>query len=315
MHFLTLLPLLALSTALPQLHPRQTPSPANSTLIYQLPGTSPWIETLTIRSNGQILLNRLDIPEIWGLDPTTTPATGSKIISLPSALGLTGITEISTDVFAVVAGNFSVSTFATGAGSWALYKVDLTGATPKSTLVTTLPEVEFGIGVTPFTGGNGTKVFLADAGKGSLYSVDMTTGKYEVLLTDPTMKAPASAFIQEGIHGLKYNFGYLYFTNTFGGTLNKIQIDTVTGKPVGSVVQVATGLNGPEDFSIAASGVAQVNVMSDGKVVKIDNTGKVTDLITAKGCTSNAVNWGLGDEGLLFIATTGGAVLSAPAPL
>ncbi len=274
--------------------------------IYKLPGSA-WIENLVVRPNGQLLLARLDTPELWSYDPAAK--TGAKVVGFSGALSLTGIAELTPDVYAVITGNFSTRGFSVKSGSWAVWTVDLTGAAPKATLVKLVPESGFFIGVTPLDKDN---VLIADAGKATLYKMQLSTGAYSVVLTDASMKAPAQGSLVEGVHGLKYSNGTAYFTNTFGGGFYKVAIDAASGKATDKPVQIAS-LNMAEDFVLAPDGsgafyVAQPNANA---VAKITADGRSSKAATASSCSSVAFGRGATDKSTLYIATTNGAVFSA----
>lgn len=62
------------------------------TSIYTFSGSGAWIEGMAVRSNGHLLLNRLDVAELWDVDPVTK--TGTKLLSFPGAKSMAGITEV-----------------------------------------------------------------------------------------------------------------------------------------------------------------------------------------------------------------------------
>ncbi|KAL1841008.1 hypothetical protein VTK73DRAFT_3601 [Phialemonium thermophilum] len=290
------------------IRPRQ-----DATQIAQLGG---WVETMTARSNGHLLLNRLDVPELWTVNPATQEA--SKVLSIPGVLGLTGVAEVAPDVFAVVAGNFSTKTFDIGEGSYAVYRVDLSAPSatpPTAALVQRIPEGAFLLGAASL---DNDTVFVADAGTGALYTLTLSTGAYAVVLADATtMRAPASAAIREGIHGVKYRDGALYFTNAFGGTFDRLAVDPATGKPAtstdGGVAQVAVirrDLQGPEDFALAADGSAYVAMINGGAVVKVAPDGTTEKVATASSATTCVLGRTDKDRDTLYVATSDGAVLS-----
>jgi len=280
---------------------------AAATSIYKSTSSSAWIEGMAVRSNGNVLLNRLDVPELWSIDPVTK--VGTKLLTFTGAASLAGITEISPDIFAVVTGNFNTKSFAVKAGSWSVYKVDLTGATPTQTLVKSVPESGFFVGLATF---NNDTIFIADAGKGSLYKMTISTGDYSVVITDPSMKAPSGALIEEGIHGIKYYNGNVYFSSTFGDTFSKVAIDPVTAK-AGAVTSILTSLQGPEDFAIGPDGTSYLAVMTKGQVLKITLDGKSSIAGTVASCTAVAFGRTDKDKGTLYVATSGGALFSIPA--
>ncbi|ORY59655.1 uncharacterized protein BCR38DRAFT_488672 [Pseudomassariella vexata] len=279
----------------------------SGTTIATLPNDA-WIESIFARSNGQLLLSRLDTPELWTLDPSAKQT--SKLAGFPNALGLTGITEISPDVFAVVSGNMTVKgSISYTPGTWGVWKVDLTSSDPKTTFVKQIPEAGFLIGVTPF---NNDTVLVADAGKGSLYQLSISTGAYSVVLSDATMKAASNAPIAEGIHGIKYSNGTVYFTNTFGNGFYKVAIDPTTGKSTSSVTPVLASVTNPEDFVLGADGSAFMATLSAG-VIKVTPDGKSSRVVSTSSPSSCAFGRGAGDKGTLYISTSSGTVSSIDA--
>lgn len=295
-YILALVASLASATVLP----RQS-SAASS--VYKLSGNA-WIETVAVRSNGDILLARLDVPELWSVNPSTK--AGSKLLSFTGGIALTGLTELSPDVFAVVVGNITVrGAISVKAGSWAVWKVDLTGSSPKANLVKAVPESGFFIGVTPF---NNDTIFIADAGKGAVVKIKISTGEYSTVLADPTMKAPSSAAIQEGIHGIQYHDGQLFFTNTFGNSYNKIAVDKTTGK-VGAVTPIKTAMSSPEGFTLGPDGTAYMAQMSGG-VIKITSDGKQSSVASVSSASCAAFGRTDKDKNTLYVSTSNGALMS-----
>ena len=295
--------LVALATASASIIPRQAASQ-----VAQLGG---WVECLAVRSNGAILATRLDVPELWTVDPVTK--TSSRVTSFPNALGLTGVAEISPDVFVVVAGNFSTTTFDIGNGSWSVWKVDLTGATPKQTLLKAVPEAGFLLGATAF---NNDTAFIADAGNGALYRFSITTGDYEIVLQDPTMKAPTGAFISEGIHGVRYipQSGSVFFTNTFGSTFNMFDVDKTTGKPTSSVKIITTKVETPEDLAII-EGTAFIMSLNGGGIFSVTPDGLSTKIVEVQSGSTVAIGRGATDKKALYFATSSGSISVVSSPL
>jgi len=262
-----------------------------------------WLEIIAVRANGQLLLPHTNVPELWSFSPETKTAT--RLLTFSGALGLTGITELSPDVFAVMAGNFSTRSMSVRAGSWAVWKVDLTAATPKATLVKRVPESGFFLGTTTLS--NDT-ILIADAGKGALYKMNVDTGDYGVVLADKSMDRNGQL---AGIHGLHYIDGYAYYTNTFGGGFWKLKVDSSTGKASGSPTQI-TAVRNPEDFAMAPGGVFYVGRMTGG-VNKVTADGKTTPFVNVQSPTGVVFGRGEKDKTILYISTAGGAVFSANA--
>jgi hypothetical protein len=86
--------------------------------VWQFPNGT-FVENLAVRSNGQILATLLSVPELYQVDPI-----GGRhpqlIHRFPMVTGLTGITEVEKDVFVVIAGNWSLKTFASTPGLYSM---------------------------------------------------------------------------------------------------------------------------------------------------------------------------------------------------
>jgi hypothetical protein len=74
----------------------------------------------------------------------------------------------------------------------------------------------------------------------------------DMMLQDPSIKAPASFFISEGIHGLRYlrNSETAFLTSTSGSTFNRYSVDKTTESPTGNVSTVTTSVNASEDLAL-----------------------------------------------------------------
>lgn len=89
--------------------------------VYQFPNPT-WVENLAVRSNGHLLLTLLSTPDLYQLDPNSGSTAGAKLVyHFPEYTGLCGIVEIENDVFAVVAGNLTLSPFFSIKGMCILY--------------------------------------------------------------------------------------------------------------------------------------------------------------------------------------------------
>lgn len=78
--------------------------------VWQFPNDT-WIENIAVRSNGQLLVTLLTVPELYQVDPAG--AQEPKLVyRFPQALGLFGIAELETDVFGVISSNFTAGKIA-----------------------------------------------------------------------------------------------------------------------------------------------------------------------------------------------------------
>jgi hypothetical protein len=262
-----------------------------------------WIEVIAARSNGELLLPYTHKPELWSLNPQTNKTT--KIATFPNAWGLTGITEVSHDFWAVSAGNFSTTNFTLQRGSWSVWTVDLRGKEPKTTFVKQIPGSGFFIGSTPLGHNN---IMIADAGQGILFKMNVLTGDYSVISNDTSMSPNGGL---AGIHGVHWVKGHAYYTNTFGGGFWKIKVDH-SGKAIGAPTQIAP-FTRPEDFAFTPDGSAYAGMMTGG-IWKISPDGNVTKFVDVEPPTSVVFGRGKNDKSVLYISTAKGDLFKATVP-
>ena len=105
-----------------------SPSPNPIQTIYKFPNET-WVENIAVRSSGQLLVTLATTPDVYQIDPfsspTGAPSTATLIHSFPDATSTSGIVEIQPDIFAVAVGNWSTATFSTTNGSYSVWKLDL----------------------------------------------------------------------------------------------------------------------------------------------------------------------------------------------
>lgn len=182
-------------------------------------------------------------------------------------------------------------------------------------LVKEVPEAGFLIGATVF---NNDTVFVADAGSGALYRISMSTGEHSVVLQDPTMKAPAGSFINEGIHGVKYvpQTGSVYFSNTFGSSISKFDVDRTTGKPIvfSGVTTITAKVETPEDL-VVIDGTAFAMSLGGGGIFKVTPNGKSSKLVDVVSGSSVAFGRGATDKKTLYFSNSSGAISAVPISL
>jgi sugar lactone lactonase YvrE len=238
------------------------------------------IENIAVRSNGQILATNMNSANLYAVDAVAK--TSSTAVVVTGASGLSGIGEYAPDLFAVIGGK-------------GIYKVDFTGATPKSSLIKTITEASNLNGLAVFS--NDT-VLVADAGKGNVYRFNVNTGEYSVALTDPTM-APSGG-IPFGIDGIKYSNGVVWYTNIFKNSFHKVAVDA-TGKATGAVTTLWTNLMG-DDLCIGPNGHIYVATNGKNSVVEVDPAvGKPNAVASVTGSTSCAFGRTDKDKDVLYV--------------
>ena len=180
-----------LAFALPT--PESTP-PAH--IVWQ-PSTpkNAWLECLTSRSNGDLLVTRYDTGEIWTVNPITEQAT--LVYAFPAGANVNsslGIDEYEDDVFAFNAGQVTPGDRFPIHGTWSVWSIDLKNWTasaangsraPSVSRIAKVPEALMLNGLTvlnpatttgPRAKGNASSptLLLADSTAGILYSINAT---------------------------------------------------------------------------------------------------------------------------------------------
>lgn len=280
--------------------------------IYQLSSQPTWFENIFIRPNGTVLATRLDIPEVWAIDPVTS--TGSSLIQLPlaeddSTNALTGICELSPDVFAIGAGVYDI-TGGTGPkqGSFSIWLADLTRDKPRVTKIADMPEIVIN-GIARW---DEQTVLVTDCLNGKIYRLDISSGSYSIALEDETMTLPPNAPFPICINGLKVHRTatqtYVYYTNTTRQSVYRLPV-TPALEPAGPAETLASGLL-PDDLAVARDGTVYVCTNTTNTVVRIPPgggeavtvAGEANDMAIA-GSTSCVFGEG---EKVLYVATSGG---------
>ncbi|KAI8667031.1 hypothetical protein NCS56_00838300 [Fusarium sp. Ph1] len=257
---------------------------ASTRTLFQLSSQPTWFENISIRPNGTILATRLDVPEVWAVDPTNS--SGSLLFRIPlpkdvPSQALTGICALRPDVFAIGAGIYDM-TGGTGAkaGSFSVWLADLTGQEPKVTKVTDTPEIAMINGMATW---DENTALVTDCLSGKVYRLDVTSGVYEIALEDETMEIPAGAPFQVGINGLKVHHTpeqiNVYYTTTTRYSVYRMPV-THELKPAGPVETLASGVV-PDDLVVAHDGTVYVCTNVTNTVARIPPGGG--DVVTVAG--------------------------------
>jgi len=152
--------------------PGTNPNSISVSTVWSWPPGS-WAENIAVRGNGKLLVTRLDVPELWQVDPTSSNAT--LVHTFTPHLGLLGITEVTSDVFAIVVGNVSLQSPGSAAGTYGVVTIDLDGypnSTPKVLSDIVILEAHLLNGLTTLSPSKGL-VLIGDSSRGIVYSVDV----------------------------------------------------------------------------------------------------------------------------------------------
>lgn len=214
------------------------------------------LENIAARSNGQLLVTNMNSPNLYAVDPVAK--TSSTAVAVSGAAGLSGIGEIAPDVFVVIGGSPQGT---------AVHQVDFTSGTSKATLIKKIPDAKNMNGLAVF---NNDTVLLADAAKGNVIKLTVSSGDSSVAISDPTM-APSGP-IPFGIDGMKYAGGTVWYTNIFKNSFHKIAVDT-TSKPTGAASTLWSNLMG-DDLCFGNNGKLYITTNSGAnQVVEYDPAG------------------------------------------
>lgn len=222
-------------------------------VVYQYPN-EPYtdLENLAVRPNGQILLSTITSPTTQLLDPYAESPQPVLLQTYPGATSTLGIVQPQTDLFAIVAGNYSG--FLGVKGSFAIWTLDLREGLPGTvTKVASITEAESlnGASIVP---GNQDLILVADSSLGAVFRVDITTGQY-VEIERNALLAPTADF-PLGINGIHMMGSNAYFTNSAQGIFGKIPFNS-QGAPIGNASIIAHSLSPNliyDDFAFDSSG-------------------------------------------------------------
>lgn len=279
--FLAALPLIA-SVSAAAVQSRQ----AAAAQVVQLPST----ENIAVRPNGLILATNMNSPNLYSVDPVAKTSTTAVVVT--GASGLSGVREVTPDVFAVIGGK-------------SIYKVDFTGDAPVSTLVGEISEAQNLNGLSSF---DDDTVLVADAGAGSVFRFSITTGEYSVVLKDATM-APSGA-IPFGIDGILFVDGVVWYTNIFKNSFHKVAVDE-TGQATGPYETLWTNLMG-DDLCAGPNGLIYVTTNGPNTVVEVDPAvGQPVVIAQVTGSTACAFGRTESDANILYVSGAQG-IYSTP---
>lgn len=284
---------------------------ANITTLFQLETNGTWFENLIVRPNGQILATRIDVPELWTIDPSS-PNTGSRLHTIPNAKSLLGIVSLSNDIYAIVAGNFSIPNVKPTKGSFGIWQVDLQDTTtthPPAKQIVHIPEAEFLDGLIQF---NNDLLLVTDATKGVIWRVDIHTGAYSTALSHPLMRPEPGQAVPVGVNGVKVHDGHVYFSSTTQEILARVPVAEHDASPTGEVEVVGGGIV-VDDFWILGDGSVYVATNTGNSVLKMSPGGSVRKVagnafrLEVAGSTA-VVAAKDADGDVLYVTTAGGLV-------
>jgi hypothetical protein len=227
-------------------------------------------------------------------------------LSLPSPItGLSGITELSPDVFALGGGQYSLRS-GNVPGTWEIWIVDL-NVMPTPQRLCKIPEIGLLNGMTTWDSGT---ALAADSEQGKVYKIDIKTGEHVVAVADELMQSPPGSQIPIGINGIKVREGYLYFTVTSRMSFCRVPVDKDC-KATGPVEVVASGFL-QDDFIFDQDGTPYIVTNPQNTLVKVDVAAKgfatvagKSDSLELGGGTACAFGRRQEDRRSLYVVTSG----------
>jgi hypothetical protein len=260
-------------------------------------------ENIKIRLSGQILVTLDTAPELHQINPFRNQ-TGGIAYRFEGYTSLFGIVEEETDIFYVIASNFSGPPDYYGyEGSVSIFEVDLRNIPDptvsqsgvKVSKVVDVPQAQLLDGLVIVNQPDGL-LMSADAQTGTLYLIDIQKRTANAVLQDElldgTTDEVAAALAHIGTNGLKYYNGDLYFTNTAKGLYGRVPVNSTTGKPTGRPSILADYGTYVDDLSFDSFGNQFISEDLKGVLLRPANTtaaNNQTRLLTIlPGADSNA---------------------------
>ncbi|KAJ6014597.1 hypothetical protein N7540_009188 [Penicillium herquei] len=229
-------------------------------------GSGTWAENLAVRANGQILVSRLDTPEVLQLDPRgiRDPITIASW-NASTYMGCLGISETTPDMFYVVTSGFVNGSFVLTSGVNSIWEIDMstfavsnaTGQVISNATVSKLVDVKTSDFLNGMTTLSNNTILAADAYNGWVYRINTHTGAYSVAVNDTKMKFDSipNPPTNLGVNGIKLHDGHLYWSNTAVGTLNRVRISS-NGTRIGKSEVVVSNVPKADDFIFKNDNVA-----------------------------------------------------------
>lgn len=284
--------------------------------VFQFPNNGSWIHNLVVRSDGNLLFTRLDTPEVWHLNTTSGNAT--VVHSFSNVTSCFGISEIANDVFGIVVGNFSPTTYTPTAGSFSVQKLDFNTKKADSeerTLeehtvseIAAMPEALAPNGIATFSP-ESNLALIADSVKGVVWKVDIETGNYSVALNDTTMLPASNSPLPLGINAVTVHGEHVYYTSTSRMEYCRVKVDK-DANPVGDFEIIASGFL-PDNVELTQDGTAYIPTDPQNGVVRITPLGQIALVAGGQvsfdlaGPTSARLSK---DRKTLYVGTSGGQI-------
>ncbi|KAF2877070.1 hypothetical protein BDV95DRAFT_589705 [Massariosphaeria phaeospora] len=300
---LTLLQVLLASTAT-----AITLSPLRT--IHQFPNPT-FLENIVTTRNGTLLTGILGSSSNGGalhlIDPFAAPSNASTLLyTFPDANSVLGISELEPDIYAVATGTYNVSTGPTQ-GSSTIWVLDLNSLCAEGTpTVRKVADLKNALSLNGIAVLNKDTFLAADSFGGTIISVDVQSGAYEVVHNDVTLAPNMSAALPIGVDGMKYVAPNLYYTNTQIG-LFRVRVDPTTGAATSPYVKLAS-VESPDEIAVLEDGTIFMARPLEGVVERVGQDGKRTVIANKdiEGVTAVTLGRTWRDRNVFYASTFGG---------
>ena len=229
------------------------------------------VENLRLLHNGFLLVTLLTEPSVYLVDTISTSANTILALSIPSHTSLLGITHVSHDTVAIIAGNISAATLETVLGSFAIYLLGLREESHAYIRTSfAIPDAEFlnGMAMAP---ASQHLLLMADSTLGVVWRLDINTGAVEKATSDPLCtKAPDNP--NPALNGIGVWGEYLYFSNSNTGILGRLRITPSGERAAGAQVEIlAKAANGStfDDFEVSRDGTVYISVPTGFEILRV----------------------------------------------
>lgn len=275
-------------------------------LVDQLPSDM-WTEGIAVRPNGDVLTTRLDNPDLYVINCASAGPLESEFDSIPpnlirnfgpEASGCFNICRLlgtERDEYAVISG---FADLANGQfSSWVCWRVIMptegSDETAEITKIADLKDARFLMGIVPLSD---RTLAVVDSNLGSVWRIDIPTGKCTVLLQEPEMAPPEGVETLFGMNRVRFTEKFGWFINTGNGKYYRFPIEkTEDGhslKRTGPVEVIASDFENPDGLVVTKDGSAgYICSFSSGHLWRVDTdgpdgSGKATTTVVRKDLVS-----------------------------
>ena len=268
-------------------------------------------ENLCVLGNGSLLVTLLTEPSVYLVHTTSTSANTIFVQSIPSHTSLLGITHVSPDTVAIIAGNISVATLEAVSGSFAIYLLALSEESHAYIRTSfAIPDAEFlsGMAMAP---ASQHLLLMADSTLGVVWRLDINTSAVEKAISDPLF-GKALGNPSPALNGIRVRGEYLYFSNSNTGVLGRLLItpsgERAAGAQAGILAKVANGSTF-DDFEVARNGTVFISVPTGFQVLRVGpDREEVVFVKDVRIDHPSSVQSGKDNPELVLYVTTDGAL-------